>query len=138
MDFAHIRHGLVSTSHATQSKTDDIVLAAMNQASLGAINAEQGYVTVSRGRERGMIFTDLPREALLAAVARGDGRKSATEVFRPEPVPAPAPAARAAERMRGFMDKVRRTYRQLQAKAAALVREREWQRQQQPEVGYAR
>ena len=31
-DFAHIKHGLVQTSHATQSKTDDIVLAAMNRA----------------------------------------------------------------------------------------------------------
>ena len=64
-DFAHIKHGLVQTSPATQSKTDDIVLAAMNKASLGAMSAEQGYVTVSRGRERGMIFTDLPREELL-------------------------------------------------------------------------
>ena len=34
-DFAHLKHGLVQTSPATQSKTDDIVLAAMNQASLG-------------------------------------------------------------------------------------------------------
>ena len=29
-DFAHLKHGLVQTSPATQSKTNDIVLAAMN------------------------------------------------------------------------------------------------------------
>ena len=34
-DFGHIKHGLVQTSQATQSKTDDIVLAAMNQARWG-------------------------------------------------------------------------------------------------------
>ncbi len=68
-DFAHIKHGLVQTSPATQSKTEDIVLAAMNKTSLGAMSAEQGYVTVSRGRERGMIFTDLPRKELSKAIA---------------------------------------------------------------------
>ena len=81
-DFAHIKHGLVQTSPATQSKTDDIVLAAMNKASLGAMGAEQAYVTVSRGRERGMIFTDLPRDELLQAIARGDNRLSATELLQ--------------------------------------------------------
>ena len=84
-DFAHIKHGLVPTSPAAQSKTEDIVLAAMNRASLGAMSAEQAYVTVSRGRERGMIFTDLPREELLAAMARGDSRRSATELFGRRP-----------------------------------------------------
>jgi conjugative relaxase-like TrwC/TraI family protein len=131
-DFAHFKHGLVQTSHATQSKTEDIVLAAMNKASLGAMSAEQGYVTVSRGRERGMIFTDLPRDELLKAVARGDNRKSATEVFTPKPEA--APAAKGAERMRAFMEKVRSVYRQLQRKAAAVVREP----LKQKEMGYAR
>jgi hypothetical protein len=70
--FGHIKHGLVQTSPATQSKTDDIVLASMNNNSLGAMSAEQGYVTVSRGRERGMIFTDLSRDELLKAIASGD------------------------------------------------------------------
>jgi hypothetical protein len=143
-DFAHIKHGLVQTSPATQSKTDDIVLAAMNQASLGAMGAEQGYVTVSRGRERGMIFTDLPRDELLKAVARGDGRMSATELFRqgkPDDAPACAkplrhgrPVAKGENWMRAFMEKVRRTYRQLQRKAATVVKEPVRERK----VGYAR
>jgi conjugative relaxase-like TrwC/TraI family protein len=135
-DFAHIKHGLVSTSHASQSKTVDVVLAALNKASRGAMSAEQGYVTISRGRERGMIFTDLPRDELLQAVARGDGRLSATELFRqkkPEAKPAapayanslrqgrPArPKAKGGDWMRAFMEKVRRTYRQLKRKAAKV------------------
>ena len=92
-DFGHIKHGLVQTSPATQSKTDDIVLAAMNKNSLGAMSAEQGYVTVSRGRERGMIFTDLPREELLNAIASGDNRLSATELLRRKPSQ-PVPVAK--------------------------------------------
>jgi conjugative relaxase-like TrwC/TraI family protein len=132
-DFAHIKHGLVQTSPATQSKTDDIVLAAMNHASLGAMGAEQGYVTVSRGRERGMIFTDLPRDELLKAVARGDGRMSATELFR-QRKPDAAPVAKGENWMRAFMEKVRRTYRQVQRKAAAVVKEPLRERK----MGYAR
>ena len=43
-NFGHIKHGLVQTSPATQSKTEDIVLAAMNRASLGAMSASKAYV----------------------------------------------------------------------------------------------
>ena len=75
------------------------------------MSAEQGYVTMSRGRERGMIFTDLPRDELLAAVARGDDRKSATELFRQRK---PEASWRRRRRrpakagwMRAFMEKVR-------------------------------
>jgi conjugative relaxase-like TrwC/TraI family protein len=135
-DFAHIKPGLVQTSHATQSKTDDIVLASMNRASLGAMGAEQGYVTVSRGRERGMIFTDLPRDELLSAIARQDRRKSATELLQRKPE---ARAGAADARMARFMEKVRTTYRQLQDRARALG-EQLRQRQQERErgLGYAR
>lgn len=137
-DFAHIKHGLVSTSHASQSKTVDVVLAQLNKASLGAMGAEQGYVTISRGRERGMIFTDLPRDELLGAVARRDGRKSATELFRQrqpeEAAPAAAKPTKDRHWMRSFMEKVRRTYRQLKRKAAAVARDPF----RQKEMGYAR
>jgi hypothetical protein len=121
----------VQTSHATQSRTDDIVLAAMNKASLGAMSAEQGYVTVSRGRERGMIFTDLPREDLLAAIARGDNRQSATELFRRRKPQASA-VDLAEARMRRFMERVRSTYRQWQRRAEAA---REQLRQRQRGLG---
>jgi hypothetical protein len=133
-DFAHLKHGLVQTSHATQSRTDDIVLAAMNRAALGAMSAEQGYVTVSRGRERGMIFTDLPRDELLAAIARGDSRQSATELFR-QRKPQASAVDLAEARMRRFMERVRNTYRQWQRRAEAA---REQLRQRQRGLGYAR
>src|SRR5262249_42580376 len=80
-DFGHLKHGLVSTSYASQSKTHDIVLAAMNRASLGALGAEQGYVTISRGRDRGMLFTDMNQDELLAAMRKKDVRRSATELM---------------------------------------------------------
>ena len=132
-EFGHLKHGLVQTSPATQSKTEDIVLAAMNRNSLGAMSAEQSYVTISRGRERGMIFTDLPREELLRAVAEGDARRSATELLRKPPAAAPD-LPHSPNRMRQFMDKMRATYRQFQQKARDTVLEPFRQRGQ----GYAR
>jgi conjugative relaxase-like TrwC/TraI family protein len=128
-DFGHIKHGLVSTSPASQSKTFDIVLAALNRASMGAMGAEQGYVTVSRGRERGMLFTDLAREDLLDAIRRSDARKSATELLR-EPPPAPT----LAEKAKKFVQKVQQTYRQLREKAASAITEPF----RQKELGHAR
>jgi conjugative relaxase-like TrwC/TraI family protein len=118
-DFAHLKHGLVSTSPASQSKTHDVVLGQFNQASLAAMSAEQWYVTISRGRECGMMFTDMAREELLAAVARADSRMSATELFHKKPKA--AVLAKSAERVRSFMEKVRHTYRQIQRKAASVA-----------------
>ena len=119
-DFAHLNHGLVSTSPATQSKTTDIVLAAMNGNSLGAMSAEQGYVTISRGRERGMIFTDLGRDELLQAIQRADRRRSATELMQPRPTQAAEEGE--AGRMWQFMEKLRAYYREMQRKAAAMIK----------------
>ena len=142
-EFAHLKHGLVSTSHATQSRTDDIVLAAMNRASLGAMSAEQGYVTISRGRERGMIFTDMSGEELRDAIARADRRRSATELLQARPGEASRPEADALGRaagqeasgMRRFMERVRSTYRQLQQRAEAALEQ--W-RDRNRELGYGR
>ena len=125
-EFAHLKHGLVSTSPATQSKTTDIVLAAMNGNSLAAMSAEQAYVTISRGRERGMIFTDLGRDDLLEAIRRADKRRSATELMRPEPV-ASTPGEDETSRVWQFMEKLRAYYRDVQRKAVALVRSPEKQ-----------
>jgi conjugative relaxase-like TrwC/TraI family protein len=138
-EFSHFRHGLVETSPASQSKTMDIVLTALNRASLGAMSARQAYVTISRGRARGMVFTDLARDELLAAIARDDSRKSATELFgrRPEAeraALAPQREVKPVEKMRTFMEKVRHVARQLQRKAASVVRETLTQQ----ELGYGR
>ena len=117
-DFGHFKHGLVLTSHATQGKTEDIVLASMNAASLGAMSAEQGYVTISRGRERGMIFTDMAKDELLDAIRQGDRRKSATELFQPKPM---AEAAEAeASHARRLAAQLREFYQRLRQKAATI------------------
>ena len=116
----HLKHGLVSTSYAAQSKTHDIVLAAMNRASAGAMGAEQGYVTVSRGRERGMIFTDMGRQELLSTLRKQDTRRSATELFG-------APAGKAGpnwkEKSLAFVRRMRNYYRRLRQQVKEATRE---------------
>jgi conjugative relaxase-like TrwC/TraI family protein len=109
-NFGHLKHGLVTTSVSSQSKTHDIVLASMNRASAAAIGAEQAYVTASRGRERGMIFTDMPRRELLEAVRKKDMRVSATELMARRPV---KHKARLKDKARGFAVRMRDRYHSL-------------------------
>lgn len=84
-NFHHFSHGYVTTSHASQGKTVDRVLTAMGQESVPAIGAEQFYVSVSRGRDKATIFTDVAPDALRDAVQKADNRKSATELVQPLP-----------------------------------------------------
>lgn len=84
-NFQHFTHGYVTTSHASQGRTVDRVLIAMGSESLSAISAEQFYVSVSRGREKATVYTDVRSTALRDAIQRADGRKSATEMMRPRP-----------------------------------------------------
>jgi hypothetical protein len=115
----HVKHGLVSTSYAAQSKTHDIVLAAMNRASAAAMGAEQGYVTVSRGRERGMIFTDMTRQELLDSLRRQDTRRSATELLA-----APAKAGRRwKEKSLAFVRRMQNYYRRLRQRVKEATRD---------------
>ena len=57
-DYRTFTHGYAVTSHAAQGKTVDEVLLVASSRSLPAINQEQFYVSISRGRERCQIFTD--------------------------------------------------------------------------------
>jgi hypothetical protein len=57
-DYRTFTHGYAVTSHAAQGKTVDEVLVVASSRSLPAINQEQFYVSISRGRERCQIFTD--------------------------------------------------------------------------------
>ena len=50
-------HGYAVTSHSSQSKTVDEVLVVASSRSFGAVNREQFYVSISRGRERVQVFT---------------------------------------------------------------------------------
>jgi conjugative relaxase-like TrwC/TraI family protein len=80
-DFGHLAHGYTLTSHTAQSKTADRVLASQPSASLRAANQAQFYVTVSRGRDSPMVYTDSIKQ-LREAIQRSSARMSATHLAR--------------------------------------------------------
>jgi hypothetical protein len=60
------------------------MLIAQGAESFTASSREQFYVSVSRGREMALVFTD-DKEGLRRAVSREFPKRTATEVFRPAP-----------------------------------------------------
>jgi hypothetical protein len=72
-------HGYAVTSHAAQGKTVDEVLVVASSRSLPAINQQQFYVSISRGRERCQVFTD-DKDLLRAHVTHSSSRLAAVEV----------------------------------------------------------
>ncbi len=79
-DFGHLAQGYVVTSHTSQGKTVDQVLIGQSAESIPATSREQWYVSVSRGREKAVIYTD-DKQALREAVQRSDERLTATELM---------------------------------------------------------
>jgi conjugative relaxase-like TrwC/TraI family protein len=77
-DFAHLTHGYVSTSFASQGRSVDHVILGQSAASWPAGSREQFYVSVSRGRKSATIYTDDKAE-LLEAVSESEDRPTATE-----------------------------------------------------------
>ena len=74
------------------------MLIAMGGESIPAINAEQFYVSVSRGRESAGLYSDLSPDELRQAIQRSDSRKSATELMgRPLQTTAQKPETVEAE-----------------------------------------
>jgi ATP-dependent exoDNAse (exonuclease V) alpha subunit len=71
----------VVTSHASQGKTFDRVIVGQSSESFPASSREQFYVSVSRGRNQVLVFTD-SKEELLHAVGEGDERTAATDLVR--------------------------------------------------------
>ncbi len=80
-DYGHVAHGYTSTSHASQGKTVDKVFISMGRETLTAVNREQLYVSVSRGREAVRIYTD-DKPAMLDAIRTSSARLSATELLQ--------------------------------------------------------
>lgn len=76
--------GYAVTSYGSQGKTVDTVIFA-DAASRPATNAEQWYVTVSRGRKRVVVFTS-DKEALRANVQRLGGRELAVDLRTSAPL----------------------------------------------------
>jgi conjugative relaxase-like TrwC/TraI family protein len=95
-NYGHLAYGYTNTSHASQGKSVDKVFVAMGQDSLGAVNREQFYVSVSRGREAVKLYTD-DKQAMLDAVRTSGQRLSATELIEGK---APKPRAKSSEKMR--------------------------------------
>ena len=79
-DYRTFTHGYAVTSHAAQGKTVDEVLVVASSRSLPAINKEQFYVSISRGRERCQIFTD-DSELLRLHATHSSARLAAVEAI---------------------------------------------------------
>jgi hypothetical protein len=77
--FNAFTHGYAVTSHSSQSKTVDDVLLVASSRSFGAVNREQFYVSISRGRERVQVFTD-DTELLARRLTDSHERKAAVEL----------------------------------------------------------
>lgn len=80
-DYRKFTHGYALTSHASQGKTVDEVLLVASTRSLAAVNREQFYVSISRGRERCQIFTD-DKELLRDRIGRSHQRTAAFELAK--------------------------------------------------------
>ena len=72
-------HGYAVTSHAAQGKTVDEVLVVASSRSLPAINQQQFYVSISRGRDACRVFTD-DAEMLRSHVTHSSARLAAVEI----------------------------------------------------------
>jgi ATP-dependent exoDNAse (exonuclease V) alpha subunit len=72
-------HGYAVTSHAAQGKTVDEVLVVASSRSLPAVQQQQFYVSISRGREHCRVFTD-DKDLLLSHVTHSSERLAAVEV----------------------------------------------------------
>jgi conjugative relaxase-like TrwC/TraI family protein len=78
-DFGHLTHGYVVTSHGSQGDTVDKVFVAIASESVPATNQRTAYVSLTRGKEQAVVFTD-DRKELLKAISRADDPLSATEL----------------------------------------------------------
>ena len=80
-DYGHIAYGYVTTSYSSQGSTVKRVIIGQSWDSMPASSEAQFYVSVSRGKESTVIYTD-NKEELLQGVSRSEERLSATELLR--------------------------------------------------------
>jgi conjugative relaxase-like TrwC/TraI family protein len=88
-DAGHFTHGYCATSYAAQGKTVDRVIISQGDESFAASSREQFYVSVSRARERAIVFTN-DKESLLRVVRESGSRQSALALVEMERHPARA------------------------------------------------
>ena len=84
-DYRQFTHGYAVTSHASQGKTVDDVFLVASMRSLAAINRQQFYVSISRGRRRCLIFTD-DKELLQNRLKKSAHRTAALELAQLTPL----------------------------------------------------
>lgn len=102
-NFAHIAHGYVVTSHASQGKTVDRVLIAQSSESFPASCREQFYVSVSRARESARVYTD-DASSLRRAIVRSDPNLSASELVHAHDPPLHVWRAWVTRRLQSLRD----------------------------------
>lgn len=86
-DFGHWDNAFVKTSHASQGKSASKVMVAQSAKSFGASNAEQFYVSVSRGQNEVTVYTD-DKEQLAEKIRETERFKNAADLERePETLP---------------------------------------------------
>lgn len=97
--YGHLAYGSVMTSHSAQGKEVDRVIVVQGTSSAGASGTEQFYVTISRGRQSVVIYTD-DKCALIEMVKRSGVRVSGIELVT-DPAPGEPSAARERDRAQG-------------------------------------
>jgi conjugative relaxase-like TrwC/TraI family protein len=80
-DYGHIAHAHCITSHSAQGKTVDQAFVMQPADAFSATDAKQFYVSVSRAREKTVVYTD-DKEALLEHAAEAGDRTSAMELVK--------------------------------------------------------
>jgi conjugative relaxase-like TrwC/TraI family protein len=80
-EYRRFCHGYAVTSHASQGKTVDDVFLVASSKSFAAVNREQFYVSISRGRERCHVFTD-DKELLQRRVGDSRSRAAALDLVK--------------------------------------------------------
>ncbi len=80
-EYRRFCHGYAVTSHASQGKTVDDVFLVASSKSFAAVNREQFYVSISRGREHCHVFTD-DKELLQRRVGDSRSRAAALDLVK--------------------------------------------------------
>lgn len=81
IDYGHITHAYVSTSHAAQGRTIDHVIVAQSEVSYPASNTKQFYVSTSRGRYGIDIYTD-SKEDLLKRIRQSGKALHGMDIYK--------------------------------------------------------
>ena len=79
LGYGHLTHAYVMTSHAVQGRDVDEVIISEGSESFVAADAEQFYVSASRGKSAVRVYTD-DKAGLKSVIAEYGGRKAAIEL----------------------------------------------------------